>query len=209
RRAPARRRRRRPSAGVRARPVAAVRRRVGMDGERLSSVSRIPAAGGRARRVQRQVHGEPDGLARRFVRDAAITHSRELSQFLSARRTLAVPGHPPRAGFMMGYRADVHVDDASRRKALADDVRRGLGAREKWLPPKYFYDAAGSALFERITELPEDYLTPAGHAPLDLYAPPIGNASPPRGDVRPRPGPPAKGRPPRPRAHRPPARARL
>src|SRR5262249_34818026 len=194
RRAPARRRRRRPSAGVRARPVAAVRRRVGMDGERLSSVSRIPAAGGRARRVQRQVHGEPDGLARRFVRDAAITHSRELSQFLSARRTLAVPGHPPRAGFVMGYRADVHVDDGARRAALADDVRRGLGAREKWLPPKYFYDAAGSALFERITQLPEYYLTRAEHALLDAYAPAILDASRPQEIVELGAGSPAKVR---------------
>ena len=61
----------------------------------------------------------------------------------------------------MGYHADVHVDDAALRTALAEDVRRGLGAREKWLPPKYFYDAAGSALFERITRLPEYYLTRA------------------------------------------------
>src|SRR3989454_10777605 len=42
---------------------------------------------------------------------------------------------------------------------LADDVRRGLEARPRWLPPKYFYDHAGSVLFERITELPEYYLT--------------------------------------------------
>src|SRR2546429_4695679 len=42
---------------------------------------------------------------------------------------------------------------------LADDVRRGLAARPRSLPPKYFYDHAGSVLFERITELPEYYLT--------------------------------------------------
>src|SRR5256884_1594423 len=42
---------------------------------------------------------------------------------------------------------------------LADDVRRGLEARPRSLPPKYFYDHAGSVLFERITELPEYYLT--------------------------------------------------
>jgi L-histidine Nalpha-methyltransferase len=71
----------------------------------------------------------------------------------------------------MGYRADVHVDDDALRAALAADVRRGLGAREKWLPPKYFYDAAGSALFERITRLPEYYLTRAEHALLEAHAP--------------------------------------
>jgi L-histidine N-alpha-methyltransferase len=39
------------------------------------------------------------------------------------------------------------------------DVLRGLGARPKTLPPKYFYDAQGSRLFDRITTLPEYYLT--------------------------------------------------
>ncbi|MFS4096172.1 L-histidine N(alpha)-methyltransferase [Streptomyces sp. AF1A] len=45
--------------------------------------------------------------------------------------------------------------------ALRADVRRGLTARPKWLPPKWFYDARGSELFERITELPEYYPTRA------------------------------------------------
>ena len=48
-----------------------------------------------------------------------------------------------------------------RRSQLADDVRAGLGAMPKWLPPKYFYDARGSELFEEITRLPEYYLTRA------------------------------------------------
>jgi dimethylhistidine N-methyltransferase len=39
------------------------------------------------------------------------------------------------------------------------DVLRGLGAPAKELPCKYFYDEAGSALFERITELEEYYPT--------------------------------------------------
>jgi L-histidine N-alpha-methyltransferase len=38
---------------------------------------------------------------------------------------------------------------------LAADVRAGLTAAPKRLPPKYFYDARGSALFEEITRLPE------------------------------------------------------
>lgn len=73
----------------------------------------------------------------------------------------------------MGYRADVHVDSSELREALANDVRRGLGERPKSLPPKYFYDAVGSALFERITRLPEYYLTRAEHALLDAHAPAI------------------------------------
>ena len=44
-------------------------------------------------------------------------------------------------------------------EATASAVREGLSASSKWLPAKLFYDEAGSALFEQITELPEYYLT--------------------------------------------------
>jgi L-histidine N-alpha-methyltransferase len=43
--------------------------------------------------------------------------------------------------------------------SLRADARAGLTATPKWLPPKWFYDAEGSALFEKITELPEYYPT--------------------------------------------------
>jgi len=59
----------------------------------------------------------------------------------------------------MRYRIDVHTDERARAQRLEEDVRRGLTARPKSLPPKYFYDRAGSLLFERITELPEYYPT--------------------------------------------------
>lgn len=42
---------------------------------------------------------------------------------------------------------------------FAADVVEGLGAMPKRIPAKYFYDARGSALFERITEQPEYYPT--------------------------------------------------
>jgi L-histidine Nalpha-methyltransferase len=42
-----------------------------------------------------------------------------------------------------------------------DDVVAGLSAPQKFLPPKYFYDAAGSRLFARICRLPEYYVTRA------------------------------------------------
>jgi dimethylhistidine N-methyltransferase len=42
---------------------------------------------------------------------------------------------------------------------FAADVLAGLAAAPKRLPAKYFYDEAGSRLFERITELPEYYPT--------------------------------------------------
>ncbi|MGW7522006.1 L-histidine N(alpha)-methyltransferase [Streptomyces sp. NPDC054783] len=45
--------------------------------------------------------------------------------------------------------------------ALRADVLDGLTVHPKWLPPKWFYDARGSELFEQITELPEYYPTRA------------------------------------------------
>jgi dimethylhistidine N-methyltransferase len=42
---------------------------------------------------------------------------------------------------------------------FAVDVLAGLAASPKALPPKYFYDAEGSDLFEQITMLPEYYPT--------------------------------------------------
>ena len=44
---------------------------------------------------------------------------------------------------------------------LKEDVIAGLSRPQKSLPPKYFYDAAGSRLFERICRLPEYYVTRA------------------------------------------------
>lgn len=51
--------------------------------------------------------------------------------------------------------------------ALASDVLQGLLAMPKTLPPKWFYDARGSELFERITELPEYYPTRRERALLE------------------------------------------
>ncbi|WP_240779534.1 L-histidine N(alpha)-methyltransferase [Nonomuraea zeae] len=52
-----------------------------------------------------------------------------------------------------------HLDQDYLRQALEHDVRTGLSASPKWLPPKWFYDEAGSELFSRITRLPEYYPT--------------------------------------------------
>ncbi|MBM3219180.1 MAG: L-histidine N(alpha)-methyltransferase [Candidatus Rokubacteria bacterium] len=56
-------------------------------------------------------------------------------------------------------RFEVRTDDAAFLAMLAEDVRRGFARRPWSLPPKYFYDDAGAGLFDRITELPEYYLT--------------------------------------------------
>jgi dimethylhistidine N-methyltransferase len=53
------------------------------------------------------------------------------------------------------------------------DVVAGLSARPRSLPSVYFYDDAGSRLFQRIMELPEYYLTRTERAILERRAPEI------------------------------------
>ncbi|MFE9172670.1 L-histidine N(alpha)-methyltransferase [Streptomyces kebangsaanensis] len=64
--------------------------------------------------------------------------------------------------------------------ALRADVLHGLTSAPKWLPPKWFYDAYGSELFERITELPEYYPTRAEREILAARAAEIAAALPAR-----------------------------
>ncbi|MBW3579408.1 MAG: L-histidine N(alpha)-methyltransferase [Actinobacteria bacterium] len=54
---------------------------------------------------------------------------------------------------------EVHLGPADVAAALRHDARRGLCASPRWLPPKWFYDDRGSALFDSITRLPEYYPT--------------------------------------------------
>ena len=54
---------------------------------------------------------------------------------------------------------DIHLTHGDADRALRADARLGLTSVPKQLPPKWFYDARGSALFEKITELPEYYPT--------------------------------------------------
>ena len=59
-------------------------------------------------------------------------------------------------------RLEIHRASSSLREdTFAADVRAGLTARPKALPPKYFYDELGSHLFEAICHLPEYYPTRA------------------------------------------------
>ena len=53
---------------------------------------------------------------------------------------------------------------------FASDVREGLSAERKHLPPKYFYDQLGSQLFDAICLLPEYYLTRAEDEILARHA---------------------------------------
>ena len=49
--------------------------------------------------------------------------------------------------------------ESPERAAFRADVIKGLSASPKQLSPKYFYDEAGSRLFDLICRLPEYYPT--------------------------------------------------
>jgi L-histidine Nalpha-methyltransferase len=66
--------------------------------------------------------------------------------------------------------------DAPQLAAFADEVRTGLGRRQKTLPCKYLYDDLGSALFEAITHLPEYGVTRAEEGLLVAQATNIAEA---------------------------------
>jgi len=72
---------------------------------------------------------------------------------------------------------DVHLEPDSMVRALEADVRAGLSATPKTLPPKWFYDDRGSELFDEITRLPEYYPTRAERSILRDRADAIAKAT--------------------------------
>jgi L-histidine N-alpha-methyltransferase len=75
---------------------------------------------------------------------------------------------------------EVHLDSSGALASMAREVREGLARTPKRLPSKYFYDERGSNLFERITDLPEYYLTRAEWALLEGFADEIAQQARPR-----------------------------
>ena len=73
------------------------------------------------------------------------------------------------------------ADDAD--SAFACDLALGLSARPRSVSPKYFYDAVGSTLFERICELPEYYPTRTEMGLLRQHAPEIAALAGPRAEI--------------------------
>jgi dimethylhistidine N-methyltransferase len=61
--------------------------------------------------------------------------------------------------------------------SFAEDVKNGLTASRKSLPPKYFYDEKGSGLFEKICATPEYYVTRTETEILRKYSPEIASAN--------------------------------
>lgn len=66
---------------------------------------------------------------------------------------------------------------------FARDLVAGLSSRPRYVSPKYFYDTAGSTLFERICELPEYYPTRTEMALLRKHAADIATLAGPRAEI--------------------------
>ncbi|MEM7727752.1 MAG: L-histidine N(alpha)-methyltransferase [Pseudomonadota bacterium] len=71
---------------------------------------------------------------------------------------------------------DIVPDGASQDDTFLSDVLHGLSQPQKTLPCRWLYDAHGSALFERITALPEYYLTRLETKILKRIAPQLARA---------------------------------
>ena len=67
--------------------------------------------------------------------------------------------YPQQRWMFSGVRLARDVTAEAGLSDFARDVTAGLSARRKAVPPKYFYDAEGSRLFEAICELEEYYPT--------------------------------------------------
>lgn len=74
----------------------------------------------------------------------------------------------------MAYELDVTERFSIVEAPISDDfaaaVRAGLGQRPRSIPPRFFYDARGSELFEAICRLPEYYVTRTEFAILERHA---------------------------------------
>lgn len=66
---------------------------------------------------------------------------------------------------------------------FARDLVAGLSRQPRSISPKYFYDAVGSTLFERICELPEYYPTRTEMALLRRHAPDIAALAGPAAEI--------------------------
>jgi dimethylhistidine N-methyltransferase len=67
------------------------------------------------------------------------------------------------------------IDLLPRQDSALEEVLAGLARDPKELPAKYFYDEVGSALFERICETPEYYVTRAELELMERHAAAMGD----------------------------------
>lgn len=85
------------------------------------------------------------------------------------------------AGAAAFVSSPIQLSDAT--SAFERDLIAGLSAKRRRISPKYLYDAAGSALFDRICDLPEYYPTRTERSILERNAPEIAQYVGPRADI--------------------------
>src|SRR6266513_1690843 len=129
-----------------------------MDSQLILALPGLSRRARRTRRIQRQIHVQPIRFARRLLRHVAHAHPAHLPQFLSAGETLAVHRNQTRSRSTMNPQTAVLEREPAASDFLADAIS-GLSDEPRTLPCKYFYDARGAALFQKICELPEYYIT--------------------------------------------------
>jgi L-histidine N-alpha-methyltransferase len=84
---------------------------------------------------------------------------------------------PPASAAVLDARVDILVDAAQWVAELRRETRDGLTSTPKRLSPTWLYDDAGCSLFDRITRLPEYYLTRRERAILARHATDIAGLS--------------------------------
>ncbi|TRO97165.1 L-histidine N(alpha)-methyltransferase [Glycocaulis profundi] len=82
---------------------------------------------------------------------------------------------PAAAASRLAFFEDLHPSTSDFRA----DVLEGLTKPQKAIAPKYFYDAEGSAIFDRITEADEYYITRTELALLDRIGPELAKMAGP------------------------------
>ena len=91
---------------------------------------------------------------------------------------LAYADSDPQRGSESAYSATEQA-----RTEFMQDLKHGLACQRKSISPKYFYDAAGSNLFDRICALPEYYPTRTELAILRKHAHEIALQLGPRAEI--------------------------
>src|SRR5262249_10835914 len=143
--------------------------------QRLHALPGLPPHRRNARRIQRQVHGEPARPAGRLVRHAPEPHTDHVPQLPSPRIALAVLGDPAREGCGMRTTSPVQtLSPRSPRCTFRQDVLAGMSKRKKTISPKYLYDTRGSRLYDEICELDEYYPTRTELSILNKCAAEVG-----------------------------------
>src|SRR2546421_2037599 len=99
-------------------------------------------------------------LARRLLRDFAITYPRHLSEFFPTRKTLAIhrPASRPRPRMNRHASGVAVLDLEPGASGFLPEGIESLFRSPKTLPSKFFYDERRSAFVQQIFELPEYYI---------------------------------------------------